>query len=250
MTKICTKCKIEQSTDSFNKQRGSSDGLRSNCKKCISESYYKNKELKGGYICISLSSLKVCNKCNVEQSVNCFSKRWDTKDGYQPSCKMCVNEYHKQFYLSNKEVAQKYYKKNKKKAKQWRKENKETISIKQKQWYDENKDKIKLNSKQYIQTPMGKAVSINKSHKRRSLAKQGDVTSKQLLQLRQGTTHCFWCNIPLKDIKPHIDHVTPLSKGGEHSLYNLVVSCPTCNIRKGAKDPLEFAKIIFNEEIK
>ena len=33
----------------------------------------------------------------------------------------------------------------------------------------------------------------------------------------------------------------PLSKGGEHTLTNLVVSCPTCNLQKNAKDPIEFA---------
>ncbi|MBX3050826.1 MAG: HNH endonuclease [Caldilineaceae bacterium] len=33
----------------------------------------------------------------------------------------------------------------------------------------------------------------------------------------------------------HIDHITPLSKGGQTALYNLALSCATCNQRKAAK---------------
>lgn len=33
----------------------------------------------------------------------------------------------------------------------------------------------------------------------------------------------------------HIDHVTPVSKGGTYDLENLVPSCSTCNFKKGDK---------------
>lgn len=33
----------------------------------------------------------------------------------------------------------------------------------------------------------------------------------------------------------HLDHVTPWSRGGEHTLENLVVSCASCNLAKGAR---------------
>ena len=34
----------------------------------------------------------------------------------------------------------------------------------------------------------------------------------------------------------HIDHIIPISKGGsEWDLDNLELSCPTCNLKKGAK---------------
>ena len=49
---------------------------------------------------------------------------------------------------------------------------------------------------------------------------------------------CWMCGCEL-DGELHLDHVKPLSKGGWHCLSNLRPSCPSCNLSKGAKWPLE-----------
>jgi 5-methylcytosine-specific restriction endonuclease McrA len=36
-------------------------------------------------------------------------------------------------------------------------------------------------------------------------------------------------------LAPELDHIMPLSKGGEHSLSNTACACFSCNARKGAK---------------
>jgi 5-methylcytosine-specific restriction endonuclease McrA len=38
----------------------------------------------------------------------------------------------------------------------------------------------------------------------------------------------------------HLEHVIPLSRGGQHSYANAGVACPPCNLAKGAKTPDEF----------
>ena len=37
-----------------------------------------------------------------------------------------------------------------------------------------------------------------------------------------------------------IDHMIPLSKGGGHTIYNIVPACRSCNRKKNAKFPLNF----------
>jgi 5-methylcytosine-specific restriction endonuclease McrA len=59
--------------------------------------------------------------------------------------------------------------------------------------------------------------------------------------LKAQRRRCAWCSEPLGR-RWHIDHVMPLSRGGEHAPRNLVVACPTCNVRKSAKDPIDWAR--------
>lgn len=44
------------------------------------------------------------------------------------------------------------------------------------------------------------------------------------------------------DAQWHLDHVMPLCLGGPDSVENMQVLCAPCNLRKGRKDPFEFAK--------
>ena len=46
------------------------------------------------------------------------------------------------------------------------------------------------------------------------------------------TTECFYCRRSLKSVKIHVDHVLPFDYMHETELWNLVLSCQTCNCRK------------------
>ena len=54
---------------------------------------------------------------------------------------------------------------------------------------------------------------------------------------------CYYCGASLKDAGQHLEHMTPLSRGGAHALENLVLSCQDCNLRKGTKTAKEFARL-------
>ena len=50
---------------------------------------------------------------------------------------------------------------------------------------------------------------------------------------------CVVCKCSIRN-SYHVDHITPLAKGGEHAPPNIQLLCPTCNVRKSAKDPIDF----------
>jgi 5-methylcytosine-specific restriction endonuclease McrA len=58
---------------------------------------------------------------------------------------------------------------------------------------------------------------------------------------RQGG-RCYLCGLPVALEKAHLEHKTPLSRGGEHSRKNAGASCASCNLRKGRKTVGEFEK--------
>lgn len=75
-------------------------------------------------------------------------------------------------------------------------------------------------------------------HKRKTgRLPRGTITNLMTKQNKQ-------CNICRTDIehKYHMDHIYPLSKGGKHEASNIQLLCPSCNVKKSAKDPIEFLK--------
>ena len=50
---------------------------------------------------------------------------------------------------------------------------------------------------------------------------------------------CVYCEVELGD-NFHIDHITPLSRGGPNVAKNIQLLCPSCNLKKHAKTHDEF----------
>jgi 5-methylcytosine-specific restriction endonuclease McrA len=51
---------------------------------------------------------------------------------------------------------------------------------------------------------------------------------------------CVYCGMDLLRSKYHVDHIVPVSKGGSNGPGNIQLTCPTCNLSKGAKSHDEF----------
>jgi 5-methylcytosine-specific restriction endonuclease McrA len=105
-----------------------------------------------------------------------------------------------------------------------------------KRYYMENKERIRENSKRYRSLPHVKLSIKSQKLKRRTLASEGDVTASFLEHLFASQTSCAYCNRPFcPDLKPTVDHVFPVSKGGTHTQDNIVLACQPCNRRKSDK---------------
>jgi len=58
---------------------------------------------------------------------------------------------------------------------------------------------------------------------------------------------CYYCRTSLVNRRINVEHVTPLSRGGQTSSRNMVISCAPCNKDKGSKF-LAFAYPVENEK--
>ena len=50
---------------------------------------------------------------------------------------------------------------------------------------------------------------------------------------------CVVCRTSIKD-SYHVDHIYPLSRGGGNGKHDIQLLCPTCNMQKHAKHPVDF----------
>lgn len=86
-------------------------------------------------------------------------------------------------------------------------------------------------------------VSRRRNRKRRALKRNATIGNElEMAAWEAGwrakkTVVCHWCKRRVKPADAHVDHVIPLSKGGDHTVDNLCASCASCNNAKHAKPP-------------
>ncbi len=76
--------------------------------------------------------------------------------------------------------------------------------------------------------------------KRRSGRKCGRLPRGTVAKI--GLLQRWRCAICRKGVRDnyHVDHIVALANGGAHAADNIQILCPTCNVRKSAKDPIRF----------
>jgi len=109
-------------------------------------------------------------------------------------------------------------------AKRWRFANADHDRAYNRRWYEENKAHV-----------------FEKSRRRRALVLDRTIVPFTLAELEAHVLsfacQCVYCGLAYEEL----DHVIPLSRGGEHSLANIRPACRSCNRRKHAKTPDEWA---------
>jgi len=79
----------------------------------------------------------------------------------------------------------------------------------------------------------------------RKLSAEGTHTAEDIkMQYDRQKGKCFYCG-EFVGQKYHVDHVIPLSLGGSNGPENLVISCPSCNLSKYTKHPMDFCGRLF-----
>lgn len=92
---------------------------------------------------------------------------------------------------------------------------------------------------QYWCDPVFRAKQIEKVQrtkiKRRAqidATDDGTLTGDVIVALFATAKCCAYCGKPMRSVEKSLDHVTPLSRGGAHSVTNVVVACKPCNFSK------------------
>lgn len=104
---------------------------------------------------------------------------------------------------------------NRKAVRMWLGENREQARASAKAWRENNRDRVR-------------------DSRRLRKASGGVFVATDYVAIRDGYI-CGICELPVHADDYHIDHIVPVSSGGQHVFFNLQVAHPQCNLRKGAK---------------
>lgn len=172
--------------------------------------------------------VKQCKECKKILTLSCFSitKYKRTGKSYtRPFCKKCSS----------------------KKAIIWAKKNKIKRNLTQKEYRHREGESIRFYSRLEGETKRNKKLFHNQKYKYNK-RNAGKLTIKVIQSVyennikKYGTLTCYLCLKPIEMQKEHLEHKTPLCRGGTNNYENLGVSCAKCNLKKGRLTEHEFRK--------
>lgn len=91
--------------------------------------------------------------------------------------------------------------------------------------------------RRYRKNNPDKVRSFTARRKGRKLGRLEYGTVPRLLVLQKHK--CAICRQSIRK-EYHLDHIVPLARGGEHRAANVQLLCPTCNVRKSSRDPIDY----------
>ena len=152
---------------------------------------------------------KTCTKCNKEKPLSEFHREKNGKYGVRAECKECANQRHSAY------------------------DSKEKYRI----WA------MKHGAEGTVVYWNRRASKVNdRIVKRYGIVEK--LNGVELYDKFSSVSACCYCGVSITHNNCHIEHIIPVSVGGENAISNIAFSCGKCNVTKGAKSDKEFFEYI------
>lgn len=227
--KKCNKCGVEKPLQDFEKAKWCKDGRRSTCRKCKAPDAAKRaakwRELHPDRAV----------EANAKWLNENPQKRKDVVRRHYLRNKDSILERRKENYARDPE---KYANA----AKKWLAANRDTRTKSSAAWRSNNRDKIAIYNRKWDESNPDARRTINQNRRARLLGNSGRLSKglrAKLFEKQNGLCAC--CGVLLGD-NYHMDHIIPLSKGGENKDENMQLLRARCNLQKKDKHPDEFMR--------
>ena len=218
--KQCTMCKSIKLATEFYLDRGTLDGLNSNCKTCRRAHEIATKDQianrrralgskRRSRDLIEIPTERHCPRCKITKLHKEFCTDRRALCGLTVYCKSCLAKYRE----SRRDEINEYSRK-----RRW--ENPGLYRETMKAWRKEHPDKVTASGHRYKALKHGNG---------------GNLTGKEIADLRiKQAGICAYCK---RGAKLTIDHVIPVTQGGLNDISNIVLCCRRCNSSKNNKTP-------------
>lgn len=224
-----------------------------------------------------------CKKCGVVKPITEYGVHAGCRGGHLPQCKSCVAAKQRNYNAENRDLIRErraadyaaHPERYKARVKAYRDQNREQIEAKKRSYNVANPEKVKGWKDDWYrknrQRQLGRARERREANpglhrayqriwltqnrdkdrargaRRRARKKNAPVVDFTAAQWQEllfyFDNRCAYCGCRSSPL--HQEHMIPLSRGGSHTLENIVPACMECNYRKSTRTLIEILEVLL-----
>lgn len=163
--------------------------------------------------------MRYCPKCDEE------TERYKSGD-----CKLCARRRGRKYYVENKDAVYRRYRK-------WIKAHPEKEAEYGKRYRDAHPGEATIRQAEWRRKNPEKSIATMHRYQARKKNAGGSVSGEEWKLVLEFYGKCLICGAT-DDLT--MDHIIPLSKGGDHAVDNIQVLCLSCNCGKCNRDSVDY----------
>jgi len=196
--------------------------------------------------------MKRCNKCGelMPATSEFFHRRVKGNDNLlRSTCKECRAQEFVAYNAAHPEKMRairlkwnaNHKERKRMQTQRWASKNLEKVREQNRRYKAINQDKVREWRHEWESRNPEKQHAKKANYRARQAGASGTHTAADIELIRRTQKgRCWYCGADLSKTGENVDHRVPLSRGGSNAPENLVIACPTCNVRKSNKLPHEW----------
>ena len=233
---LCITCKHHLEESEFLvKCRDGIIRIHEKCYGCRTKSLYKSRLRKGRHTRrrppINIpANMRFCHTCCVIKLLEEFYNHKKCQHGKSSICKSCKMEQDRSYRKENRERIRAY-------QREYRKKNKIKVDAWQSKYRATNREEIHARLAAWKANHIEKVRDWGRTSfkKRRALIRKAKHVERVSLDIIYQRDYglCSLCHTKVRREDASLDHIIPLSKGGDHTYQNCALAHMRCNSSKG-----------------
>jgi len=222
MTKVCTKCGIAKPPEDFHRDKTGKNGRSARCKVCaIAHTIEWQKQHKDQVNAKNLAwkrenreKVRASSAAYQAENMDAIRVRLAAyRESHRDQLRIAGRAYMKARQLSDPDGLRR------------------NCRASYRRHLISRRNRAKAYAKEY---PERAREAVRKRRARKRGANHLETFSRREIWLRDDGI-CHLCKKPCNPSDWHLEHIVPLSRGGDHTRLNCAVSHPACNLSKGNK---------------